>query len=81
MRKSKRKAFSRAFDVLKNEGKVGFWDGFVWAGGDENGSGMAAFVRNSQALSARYGCFVLAIHHCGLGDDRRCISPARERVA
>ena len=34
-------------------------------GADENGIGMTAFVRNAQALSSRFGCFVLAVHHIG----------------
>jgi AAA domain len=39
-------------------------------GAEENGTGMTAFIRNAQALSNHFGCFVLAIHHVGLGDDK-----------
>jgi hypothetical protein len=35
--------------------------------GDENGSGMTAFVGNAGALSQRFDCLVLAVHHVGLG--------------
>jgi hypothetical protein len=40
-------------------------------GADENGAGMTAFVRNAQALSHRFGCFVLAVHHIGYAAEQR----------
>ena len=40
-------------------------------GADENGAGMTAFVRNAQALSHRFGCFVLAVHHIGHAAEQR----------
>ena len=40
-------------------------------GADENGSGMTAFVRNAQALSHHFGCFVLAVHHIGHAAEQR----------
>ena len=51
-------------------------------GADENGSGMTAFVRNAQALSHRFGCFVLAVHHIGYAAEQRltrAFKPARRR--
>jgi hypothetical protein len=36
---------------------------------EENGAGMAAFVWNAGALSEHLGCFVLAVHHVGHGED------------
>lgn len=36
---------------------------------EENGAGMAAFVWNAGALAEHFGCFVLAVHHVGHGDD------------
>ena len=36
---------------------------------EENGPGMAAFVWNAGALAEHFGCFVLAVHHVGHGDD------------
>jgi hypothetical protein len=36
---------------------------------EENGAGMAAFVWNAGALAERFGCFVLAVHHVGHGED------------
>lgn len=36
---------------------------------EENGSGMAAFIWNAGALSEHFGCFVLAVHHVGHGED------------
>jgi hypothetical protein len=32
---------------------------------------MTAFVRNAQALSHRFGCFVLAVHHIGYAAEQR----------
>jgi hypothetical protein len=40
-------------------------------GADENGAGMTAFVRNAQALSHRFGCFILAVHHIGYAAEQR----------
>lgn len=40
-------------------------------GGDENGSGMVQYIANAQALSQRFDCLVVVIHHVGLGDDQR----------
>jgi AAA domain len=37
--------------------------------GDENGSGMTAFLANAAALAARFDCLVLAVHHVGLGEE------------
>jgi len=39
--------------------------------GDENGTGMTAFVANAGALAAHFRALVLIVHHVGLGDDRR----------
>lgn len=39
--------------------------------GDENGTGMTAFVANVSALAARFDCLVLIVHHVGLGDEKR----------
>ena len=39
--------------------------------GDENGIGMIAFVSNATALANRFGALVIAVHHSGLGDDKR----------
>lgn len=39
--------------------------------GDENCGGMIAFVSNSTALANRFGALVIAVHHSGLGDDKR----------
>jgi hypothetical protein len=36
---------------------------------EENGAGMAAFIWNADALSQHFGCFVLAVHHVGHGED------------
>jgi hypothetical protein len=36
---------------------------------EENGPGMAAFVWNAGVLSERFGCFVMAVHHVGHGED------------
>ena len=36
---------------------------------EENGPGMAAFVWNAGALSEHFGCFTLAVHHVGHGDE------------
>jgi len=36
---------------------------------EENGPGMAAFVWNAGALAEHFGCFVLAVHHVGHGED------------
>jgi hypothetical protein len=36
---------------------------------EENGPGMAAFVWNAGALSEHFGCFTLAVHHVGHGED------------
>jgi hypothetical protein len=36
---------------------------------EENGPGMAAFVWNAGALAGHFGCFVLAVHHVGHGED------------
>ena len=35
---------------------------------DENGPGMTAFNRNASALSTRFNCLILIIHHVGLGE-------------
>lgn len=40
-------------------------------GGEENGSGMMTFVANATALANSFGCFVLIVHHVGLGDKDR----------
>lgn len=40
-------------------------------GGDENGSGMQTLIANAEALANHFGCFVLIVHHVGLGDDGR----------
>jgi len=40
-------------------------------GNDENGAGMVQYVSNAQALSQRFGCLVVIIHHTGLTDDQR----------
>src|SRR5271169_472997 len=40
-------------------------------GGEENGAGMTAFVRNAQALSHHFACFVLAVHHLGYASEQR----------
>jgi hypothetical protein len=40
-------------------------------GGEENGAGMQQVIANAQALSNRFNCFVLIIHHSGLADDDR----------
>jgi hypothetical protein len=40
-------------------------------GAEENGSGMTAFIQNAQALSSRFNCFVLAVHHTGYGPQDR----------
>ena len=39
--------------------------------GDENGTGMTAFVANAGALASHFEALVLIVHHVGLGDDRR----------
>ena len=39
--------------------------------GDENGGGMITFVANATALANHFRCFVLIVHHVGLGDDKR----------
>ena len=36
---------------------------------EENGAGMAAFVGNAEKLATHFECFVLAVHHVGLGED------------
>ena len=36
--------------------------------GDENGTGMQAFVGNCEALARRFDCLVLAVHHVGVGE-------------
>jgi hypothetical protein len=36
---------------------------------EENGAGMPAFVWNAGALAEHFGCFVLAVHHVGHGED------------
>jgi hypothetical protein len=36
---------------------------------EENGPGTAAFVWNAGALAEHFGCFVLAVHHVGHGED------------
>jgi hypothetical protein len=40
-------------------------------GADENGARMTAFVRSAQALSHRFGCFVLAVRHIGHAAEQR----------
>lgn len=40
-------------------------------GGDENGAGMIQLLANMEALAVRFGAFVLAVHHVGLGDTTR----------
>ena len=40
-------------------------------GADENGAGMIQYVANAQALSKRFGCLVVIIHHVGLSDEER----------
>jgi AAA domain len=40
-------------------------------GGDENGQGMQAFVRNAQTIASALDCFVLAVHHVGHHADSR----------
>ena len=35
---------------------------------DENGAGMIQLIANAQALSERFGCLVLLLHHAGLKD-------------
>ena len=40
-------------------------------GAEENGAGMTAFIQNAQALSTRFDCFVLAVHHTGYGPQDR----------
>jgi len=40
-------------------------------GAEENGVGMQQIIANAQALSIRFNCFVLIIHHSGLTDDDR----------
>jgi hypothetical protein len=40
-------------------------------GAEENGAGMQQIIANAQALSSRFNCFVLIIHHSGLTDDDR----------
>ena len=40
-------------------------------GGDENGSGMIALLGNADAIARHFGCFVLIIHHVGLGESDR----------
>jgi hypothetical protein len=37
--------------------------------GEENGTGMAAFICNAEKLAQQFGCLVLAAHHVGLGED------------
>jgi hypothetical protein len=37
--------------------------------GDENGQGMATLLANAEALSQRFGCLVLCVHHVGHGED------------
>lgn len=39
--------------------------------GDENGAGMIQFVANATALANHFKCLVAAVHHVGLGDDKR----------
>jgi hypothetical protein len=36
---------------------------------EENGTGMAAFVSNAEKLWQHFDCFVLGVHHVGLGED------------
>jgi hypothetical protein len=36
---------------------------------EENGTGMAAFVCNAEKLWQHFDCFVLGVHHVGLGED------------
>jgi hypothetical protein len=37
--------------------------------GDENGQGMATLLANAEALSQRFSCLVLCVHHVGHGQD------------
>ncbi len=41
----------------------------VIGGADENGAGMAQFLVTAEALAQHFGCFVLAVHHTGWGED------------
>jgi hypothetical protein len=41
----------------------------VIGGADENGAGMAQFLVTAEALAQHFGCFVLAIHHTGWGEE------------
>jgi AAA domain len=43
----------------------------VIGGADENGAGMAALLWNAGALAQHFGCFVLAVHHVGHGEDAK----------
>ena len=36
-----------------------------WAGGDENGPGMAMFLMNCQKVAQHFRCFVMPLHHVG----------------
>jgi hypothetical protein len=40
-------------------------------GADENGAGMINFVKNATALGRHLKTLVLAVHHSGLGDEKR----------
>ena len=48
-------------------------------GAEENGAGMTAFIQNAQALSTRFDCFVLAVHHTGYGPQDRMRDSSSER--
>jgi hypothetical protein len=39
--------------------------------GDENNTGMVQFAANITALANHFECFVAAVHHVGLGDEKR----------
>jgi RecA-family ATPase len=39
------------------------------AGGDENGQGIGMFLSNCQRIAMHFGCFVLAVHHVGYGEN------------
>ena len=39
--------------------------------GDENNTGMVQFAANITALANHFGCLVAAVHHVGLGDEKR----------
>jgi hypothetical protein len=36
---------------------------------EENGAGMASFAGNAEKLARHFDCFVLGVHHVGLGED------------